>query len=94
MSYSGETNEQCCLTPLDSARYIMERARHVQINLSSLHKLANTVNYFSFIFFFLMKICVKISSAMMDGECTSDDWIGSDVGPRKGDTQLTIDWFE
>jgi hypothetical protein len=43
MSYSGETNEQCCLTPLDSARYIMERARHVQINLSSLHKLANTV---------------------------------------------------
>jgi len=30
---------------------------------------------------------------MMDGEFTSDDWIGSDVGPPKGDVQLTIDWF-
>jgi len=30
---------------------------------------------------------------MMDGECTNDDWIGSDVGPPKGDTQLIIDWF-
>lgn len=30
---------------------------------------------------------------MMDGECTSDDWIGSDVGPPKGNDQSTIDWF-
>jgi hypothetical protein len=30
---------------------------------------------------------------MMDGECTNDDWIGSDVGPPSGDTELTIDWF-
>ena len=29
----------------------------------------------------------------MDGECSSDDWIGSDVGPPKGDIQSTIDWF-
>jgi hypothetical protein len=31
---------------------------------------------------------------MMDGACTPDDWIGSDVGPPKEDVQLTIDWFE
>lgn len=30
----------------------------------------------------------------MDGECTSEDWIGSDVGPPKSNPQLTIDWFE
>ena len=30
----------------------------------------------------------------MDGKCSSDDWIGSDVGPPKHDVQLTIDWFE
>ncbi len=31
---------------------------------------------------------------MMDGECGSDDWIGSNVGPPKGNVQLTIDWYE
>lgn len=31
---------------------------------------------------------------MMDGECSSEDWIGSDVGPPKGDIQSTIDWLE
>ncbi|CAF3910528.1 unnamed protein product, partial [Rotaria sp. Silwood1] len=41
-----ETNEESCLTPLDSARYIMERARHVSINISSLQKLANMVRLF------------------------------------------------
>jgi len=30
---------------------------------------------------------------MMDGKCSSDDWIGSDVGPPNHDPQLTIDWF-
>jgi hypothetical protein len=30
---------------------------------------------------------------MMDGQCSTDDWIGSDVGPPKGDIQLTIDWL-
>lgn len=30
---------------------------------------------------------------MMDGECSNDDWIGSDVGPPKEDVQSTIDWF-
>jgi len=30
---------------------------------------------------------------MMNGECASDDWIGSDVGPPKGDVELTIDWI-
>jgi hypothetical protein len=30
---------------------------------------------------------------MMDGECSTDDWIGSDVGPPKGDVQSIIDWF-
>ncbi|CAF1069224.1 unnamed protein product [Rotaria sordida] len=76
MINSGETNEQSCLSPLDSARFIMERARHVSINISALQKLAN-----------------MISCAMMNGECTPDDWIGSDVGPPKGDDQLTIDWI-
>ncbi len=91
MSYSGETNEECCLSPLDSARFIMERARHVSINVSSLEKLSNMVCFL----FFNKKVnfIVKISSAMMDGECTCEDWIGSDVGPPKGDPQLTIDWF-
>jgi len=36
---------------------------------------------------------LKISCAMMDGQCSTDDWIGSDVGPPKGNIQLTIDWF-
>jgi len=45
MSYSGETNEECCLSPLDSARFIMERARNVSINLPALQKLANTVRF-------------------------------------------------
>ncbi|CAF1933450.1 unnamed protein product [Rotaria magnacalcarata] len=76
MMNSNETNEQCCLSPLDSARFIMERARHVSINSSCLRKLADT-----------------ISCAMMDGECTPDDWIGSDVGPPKGNDQSTIDWI-
>ncbi len=31
---------------------------------------------------------------MMGGKCTTDDWIGSDIGPPKGNVQLTIDWFE
>ncbi len=32
---------------------------------------------------------------MMGGKCTTDDWIGSDIGPpKKGNVQLTIDWFE
>lgn len=43
MSYTGETNEESCLTPLDSARFIMERAEHVSINLSSIEKLSKTV---------------------------------------------------
>lgn len=43
MINSSETNEQSCLTPLDSARFIMERARHVSINMPSLKKLANMV---------------------------------------------------
>ncbi len=46
MSYSGETNEECCLSPLDSARFIMERSEHVSINLSSLQKLSKTVRIF------------------------------------------------
>jgi len=54
MSYSGETNEECCLSPLDSARFIMERAQHVSINLVSLQKLANTVCFF-LVFFILNK---------------------------------------
>lgn len=54
MSYSGETNEECCLAPLDSARFIMERARHVSINLSCLQKLANSVSFFC-LFLFLRK---------------------------------------
>jgi hypothetical protein len=43
MSSPGETNEECCLSPLDSARFIMERARHVSINISSLEKLSTMV---------------------------------------------------
>ena len=43
MSYVGETNEESCLSPLDSARFIMERARHVSINLPSLENLATLV---------------------------------------------------
>jgi len=39
MSYSGETNEECCLNLLDSARFITERAKHVSINLLALEKL-------------------------------------------------------
>jgi hypothetical protein len=54
MSYSGETNEECCLSPLDSARFIMERARNVSINLPALQKLANTVR-FSFFLVFIKK---------------------------------------
>lgn len=37
---------------------------------------------------------LKISSAMMDGECTTEDWIGSDVGPPTGDSIAMIDWYE
>jgi len=48
MSYSGETNEECCLSPLDSARFIMERARHVSINLPAVKKLANIVCFVLF----------------------------------------------
>jgi len=76
MSLSGETNEECCLSPLDSARFIMERARHVSINLSRLQEMANTIFY-----------------AMLNGECTSDDWINSNIGPPKQPVQLTIDWI-
>ncbi|UJR29724.1 hypothetical protein I4U23_017273 [Adineta vaga] len=41
----------------------------------------------------LQKLANTISSAMMDGECTTEDWIGSDVGPPTGDPVLTIDWI-
>jgi isoaspartyl peptidase/L-asparaginase-like protein (Ntn-hydrolase superfamily) len=44
MSHLAPTNAECCLTPIDSARFIMERARHVSINLSALQKLASTVS--------------------------------------------------
>ena len=30
---------------------------------------------------------------MMDGECATEDWIGSDVGPPKGNIKSTINWF-
>ena len=43
MSFIGETNEESCLSPLDSARFIMERARHVSISLPPLQILAKTV---------------------------------------------------
>jgi hypothetical protein len=61
MSYSGETNEESCLSPLDSARFIMERARHVSINLPSLQKLSTTV-CFSFYYLILNKknFCLDI----------------------------------
>jgi hypothetical protein len=55
MSYSGETNEECCLSPLDSARFIMERARNVSINLPALQKLANTVRFSFFLNFYEKK---------------------------------------
>jgi hypothetical protein len=50
MSYVGETNEESCLSPLDSARFIMERARHVSINLSSLQKLSTIIWFHWFLF--------------------------------------------
>jgi len=50
MSYSGETNEECCLSPLDSARFIMERAKYISINLVALEKL---LILFVFLFFIL-----------------------------------------
>jgi hypothetical protein len=53
------------LSSLNSARFIMERARHISISLSSVPFLFSTKKYF-----------VEISYAMMDGECTPDDWIG------------------
>ena len=43
MSDGNETNEECCLSPLDSARFIMERAKHVSINLPALQKLTSQV---------------------------------------------------
>ena len=93
MSDGNETNEECCLSPLDSARFIMERSKHVSINSQALQKLTSLVMEFSFENIFNKIIFVKISSAMMDGECSTDDWIGSDVGPPKGDIQSTIHWF-
>lgn len=52
MADGNETNEECCLSPLDSARFIMERAKHVSINLSALHKLTSQVFDWYSLFFF------------------------------------------
>jgi len=46
MSSLGETNEQSCLSPLDSARFIMDRAKHVSIDISALEKLSSQVVLF------------------------------------------------
>ena len=92
MSYSGETNTECPLTPLDSARFIMERARHVSIDLPSLQKLATTVFQKIYPIEMIYFDFLKISSAVMDGECTTEDCIGSDVGPPTGDSTSMIDW--
>ncbi|CAF1210524.1 unnamed protein product [Rotaria sp. Silwood1] len=43
MSDSSETKQECCLNPLDSARFIMKRARHVSINHAMLEKFSNMV---------------------------------------------------
>jgi hypothetical protein len=72
----------------------MERSKHVSINIPALRKLSNIV-FILFVFNIKnsIKSFLKISCAMMDGQCSTDDWIGSDVGPPKGNIQLTIDWF-
>ncbi len=51
MSYLGETNEESCLSPLDSSRFIMERSKNVSINLSSLEKLSKIVKILVFLIF-------------------------------------------
>lgn len=38
-----DENEDCCLSPLDSSRFIMERAKHVSINIPALQKLTSQV---------------------------------------------------
>jgi hypothetical protein len=43
MTYFNETNEESCLSPLDSARFIMERSKHVSIDVPALQKLSNIV---------------------------------------------------
>ena len=43
MSRLPETNEESCLSPLDSARFIMERAKHVSIHLPAIEKLSKLV---------------------------------------------------
>ena len=41
---SKEMKEQCSLNPLDSARFIMERAKNVSIDLLALRNLSNKVS--------------------------------------------------
>ncbi len=62
MSFSNETNEQCCLSPLDSAKFIMERSKHVSIDIHALQKLSKIVFYFYSIFNIKnsMKFCLDI----------------------------------
>jgi hypothetical protein len=43
MTYFNQTNEESCLSPLDSARFIMERSKHVSIDIPALQKLSNIV---------------------------------------------------
>ena len=50
MSSSNETNEQSCLSPLDSAKFIMERSKHVSIDIPALQKLSTIVFNLYFIF--------------------------------------------
>jgi hypothetical protein len=35
----------------------------------------------------------KIGNAMMNGECTCEDWVDPNLGPSKQSPQLIIDWF-
>lgn len=96
MSDRNKTDEECCWSPLDSACFVMERAKHVSINLLALQKVTSQVSMCCSLFLirlFNESIFIKISSATMDGECSSDNWIGSDVDPLKGDIQSKIDWF-
>ena len=39
MCEKGETNSECCLSPLDSARFIMERARQCLNRFSAFRKI-------------------------------------------------------
>jgi len=60
MSSLGETNEQSCLSPLDSARFIMDRAKHVSIDISALEKLSSQV------VLFFVNICLKETDCIVE----------------------------